>query len=456
MLEQALQFATSHQEEHLNELIDLLQIPSISTLPEHKDDVQRAANWLVRHMENIGVQEVRVMPTAGHPAVYGQWIADEERPTILVYGHYDVQPVDPVEEWQSDPFQPQIREDNLYARGSSDDKGQLFTHLKAAEAYLKTAGKLPVNVKYLFEGEEEMGSDNLPPFIEEHQDLLAADVAVISDGGIVSPEVPAITCSLRGLTYMEVEVTGPAHDLHSGAFGGAVHNPLEALAGIISQLKDEQGRITIPGFYDRVLPLTEEEREEMRRIPFDEGQFRRETGVPKTWGEEGYSVLEQISARPTLEINGFIGGFTGEGSKTVLPARAMAKISMRLVPEQDSKEVARLFQEYVESISPDTVQVSVRTLATADAALIDRSGSEMQAAFLAYEKGFGARPLFTREGGTIPVVSLLSRVLGMSTLMLNFGLPDDNWHAPNEKLYLPNFYRGIKTLIYFLDALSVG
>ncbi len=455
MLEQALQFASDHQEEHLNELIDLLQIPSISTLPEHKDDVQRAADWLVRHMKSIGMQEVRVMPTAGHPIVYGQWMAADERPTVLVYCHYDVQPVDPLEEWRSDPFQPQIRGDNLYARGASDDKGQLFVHLKAAEAYLKTAGELPVNVKYLFEGEEEMGSSNLAPFIEEHQELLAADVAVISDGAIVSPEMPAITYALRGLTYMEMEVIGPSHDLHSGAFGGAVHNPLEVLAGIISQLKDERGRITIPGFYDRVLPLTEEEREEMSRLPFDEEQFCRETGVSRTWGEEGYSVLEQLSARPTLEINGFIGGFTGEGSKTVLPARAMAKISMRLVPEQEPAEIARLFQDYVESISPDTVQVSVRTLAGAEAALIDRSRPEMEAAVLAYEKGFGARPVFTREGGTIPMVSLLRKVLGLSTLMIGFGLPDDNWHAPNEKLHLPNFYRGIKTIIYFLDALSL-
>ncbi len=456
MLEQALQFATSHQEEHLNQLIDLLRIPSVSTLPEHKEDVQRTAHWLVEHMASIGIQEARIMPTAGHPVVYGQWMADDERPTVLVYGHYDVQPVDPVEEWRSDPFQPQIRGDNLYARGASDDKGQLFVHLKAAEAYLKTAGQLPVNVKYLFEGEEEVGSENLPPFIEEQRALLAADVAVISDGAIVGPEVPAITYALRGLTYMEVEVTGPAHDLHSGAFGGAVHNPLEVLAGIISQLKDERGRITIPGFYDRVLPLTEEERAEMRRVPFDEERFRRETGVPRTWGEEGYSVLEQISARPTLEINGFIGGFTGAGSKTVLPARAMAKISMRLVPEQDPNEIARLFQDYVEKISPDTVQVSIRTMTGAEPALMDRSGPEMQAAALAYEKGFGARPVFSREGGSIPVVSLLSKVLGLSTLMINFGLPDDNLHAPNEKLYLPNFYRGIKTIVYFLDALSVG
>ncbi len=453
MLEQALQFAAARREEQLSQLIQWLRIPSVSTLPEQRSNVQHAAEWLAAHMKEIGLSDVQVFPTAGHPIVYGQWVASGERPTILTYGHYDVQPVDPIEEWISDPFEPEVREENLYGRGTSDDKGQLFTHLKAAEAYLKTVGALPVNVKFLIEGEEEVGSRHLEPFVKEHRDLLAADVALLSDCSILDPNTPSIVYGLRGLTYMEVEVTGPEHDLHSGTFGGAVHNPLEVLAGMISQLKDERGKILIPGFYDRVLPLEDEERQELGKVPFDEERFRRETGVPRTWGEEGYTLLEQITARPTLDVNGLLGGFTGEGAKTVLPARAKAKISMRLVPEQDPQEIARLFREHIERLSPDTVRVSVQTLHTAHWAIVDRSIPEMQAAFRAYEKGFGARPVFTREGGTIPVVSLFQKALGLPTILMGFGLPDDNLHAPNEKLYVPNFYRGIKTVIYFLDAL---
>lgn len=452
--EKALKFVSNRREKHLAQLIEFLCFPSISTLLENKEDVQATAEWLAGHMRGIGLEEVEIYPTEGHPIVYGQWLEAEDRPTLLVYGHYDVQPVDPLEEWLSDPFRPEIREENLYARGASDDKGQLFTYIKAAEAYLWTEGALPVNVKFLFEGEEEVGSKNLEPFVESHRELLRADVAAISDGLMLGPDKPSIVYALRGLTYVEVEVVGPKRDLHSGSFGGAIHNPAEVLAKLISQLKDEHGRILIPGFYDRVLPLTEEERQELSKLPFDEEEFRNEAGVPRTWGEEGYTVLEQISARPTLEVNGIVGGFTGEGAKTIIPARARAKISMRLVSEQDPAEIARLFQEYVESICPDTVRIAVETHGLAEPALVDISIPEMKAAIKAYEKGFGKKPVFIREGGTIPVVSLLKKELGLATILLGFGLPDDNLHAPNEKIYLPNFYRGIDTLIHFYNALA--
>jgi len=449
----ALEYARTHRETHLQQLLELLAIPSVSTLPEHQGDVRRAAEWLAEQMTAIGLDGVHVYPTEGHPIVYGQWLHATDAPTVLIYGHYDVQPPDPLDEWQTPPFEPTVRDGNIYARGASDDKGQLFTHLKAVEAYLKTEGALPVNVKFIIEGEEEVGSPHLAAFIEENRTLLQADVALLSDSAILGPDQPAITYGLRGVAYMQVEVTGPDHDLHSGSFGGAVHNPAEALANIIAALKDERGRIRIPGFYDDVRPLSDEERALLAQIPFDEAEFRARAGIRQTWGEEGYTVLEQITARPTLDVNGIWGGFAGEGAKTIIPARAGAKISMRLVPDQQPERIAQLFADYVKTIAPPEVQVEVRYLTGIEAAIVDPNIPEMAAAVEAYTKAWGRPPLFTRTGGTIPVVSMITRTLGIPAILMGFGLPDDRLHAPNEKFALDNFYRGIEASIWFMDAL---
>ena len=449
----AIEYARTHREKHLQQLLELIAIPSVSTLPEHQGDVRRAAEWLAAQMAAIGLDEVRIYPTEGHPIVYGQWLHAPDAPTVLIYGHYDVQPPDPLDEWETPPFEPTVRDGNIYARGASDDKGQLFTHLKAVETYLETEGALPVNVKFVIEGEEEVGSPHLAAFIEENQRLLQADVALLSDSAILGPDQPAITYGLRGLAYMQVEVTGPDHDLHSGVFGGAVRNPAEALANIIAALKDERGRIRIPGFYDDVRPLSDEERALLAQIPFDEAEFRARAGVSQTWGEEGYTVLEWITARPTLDVNGIWGGFAGEGSKTVIPARVGAKISMRLVPDQQPEHIAQLFADYVKRIAPPEVQVEVRYLTGVEAAIVDPNIPEMAAAVEAYTKAWGKRPLFTRTGGTVPVVSMIRRMLSIPTILMGFGLPDDRLHSPNEKFALDNFYRGIEASIWFMEAL---
>lgn len=448
----ALQWARSHRDEYLAQLQALLSIPSISTQPERQADVRHAAHWLADHMQTIGFDRVQVHETQGHPIVRGEWTGDPDAPTILVYGHYDVQPPEPLELWDSPPFTPTVRGENLYARGATDDKGQLFIHLKAFEAFMRTAGQPPVNLKLLIEGEEEVGSPSLDQFVTTNRDGLAADVALISDSHILAPDQPALVYGLRGICYMELHVQGPQRDLHSGSFGGAVHNPAEVLCQIIAALKDDQGHITIPGFYDRVLPLSDEERAALARVPFSAAQFCREAGINRTWGEAGYTVLEQISARPTLDVNGLVAGYTGEGAKTVLPAWARAKVSMRLVADQDPVEIERLFTEYVTSLAPPTVQLSVRTWSLAKPALVNRDTPAMQAAARAYARGFGVEPVFLREGGSIPVVTLLKERLGLDTVLMGFGLPDDNPHAPNEKIHLPTFQRGIETVIHFLTG----
>lgn len=453
-LQSALAYAHEHQDRFLEELKALLRIPSISTLPDHADDIRRAAEWLADHMRAIGLEHVRVDPTAGHPVVVADWLHAPGKPTVLIYGHYDVQPVDPLDLWISDPFDPQVRDDNLYARGASDDKGPFFAHLKALEAYLRAAGTLPVNVKVLCEGEEEIGSTHLDAYVYAHAADLAANVVLISDTTILGPNQPSIVYGLRGLCYMEVEVTGPDHDLHSGQYGGAAHNPLQALCEMIAALHDAEGRVTIPGFYDKVRPLSNEERAEIARLPFDEERLKRETGVPQGWGEAGYTIAERIGARPTLEVNGVIGGWTGPGSKTVIPARALAKISMRLVADQDPDEIDRLFREHIQRIAPDTVRVEVRRLAHGSPALVDRHHPAMEAAARAYEAGFGARPVFTREGGSIPVVATFQKALGAPTILMGLGLPDDRFHSPNEKFALANFYRGIATIMHFHSLLA--
>lgn len=451
----ALNYAQKHQERFLTELREFLSIPSISTQPEHKADIERAAAWLRDKLLEAGFPEAKVMPTGGHPVVHAEWLAaGSDAPTILIYGHYDVQPPDPLELWETPPFEPTIVGDDIFCRGASDDKGQLYTQVKAVEAFGETMGAPPVNIKCIFEGEEESGSPSLEPFIREHADLLAADVAVVSDTGILGKDQPSIVYGLRGLAYVEVEVTGPDHDLHSGGYGGAVHNPIHALCAMIAQMHDENGRITIPGFYDRVLELSAEERDELAKIPFEREDWLRGTGAPTDWGESEYTIIERIAARPTLDVNGIWGGYIQPGAKTVLPSKAFAKISMRLVPNQKPEEIAQLFRAYMDEIAPPTVSVEVRELHGGDAAIVDRNSPAMQAAFRAYAEVFGNEPVFVRGGGSIPVVALFQKVLGIETVLMGFGLPDDRIHSPNEKFHLPNFYKGIETNIRFMSFLG--
>ncbi len=451
----AIDYARVHRAEFLSELVEFLRIPSISTQAEHEPDMERAAGWLRDRLLEAGFPRAEVMPTPGHPIVYAEWLAAGPGAlTVLVYGHYDVQPADPVDLWRTPPFEPTVIGDDLFCRGASDDKGQLYTHVKAVEAFKETAGAPPVNVKCLFEGEEESGSVNLDPFIVQHKELLAADVAVISDSHILGKDQPAIVYGLRGLSYVEVEATGPAHDLHSGVYGGAVHNPINALCAMIASLHDERGRVTIPGFYDQVRDLDADERAELAKVPFDRSAWLEEAGVRADWGDPDYTIVERTAARPTLDVNGIWGGYIQPGAKTVLPSKAFAKISMRLVPDQKPVEIARLIREHLTAIAPPTVSIEVRSLHGGDAAIVRRDSAAMRAAFRAYEAGFGAEPVFMRAGGSIPVVATFQKELGIETVLMGFGLPDDNLHAPNEKMHLPNFYRGIETAVHFLRFMA--
>jgi len=436
-------------------LKEFLSIASVSTQPERESDIGYAATWLRDRLLIAGFPKVAVMPTPGHPVVYAEWLAaGAEAPTVLVYGHYDVQPPDPLELWNTPPFEPTIVGDDIFARGAADDKGQMYVYVKAAEAFKETEGAPPVNVKCIFEGEEESASPNLEPFVREHADLLAADVAVISDTHILGKDMPSIVYALRGIAYVEVQVTGPDQDLHSGIYGGAVHNPIHVLCAMIDQLIDKDGRITIPGFYDKVQELTPEERAEMAKIPFDRDKWLREAGVKTDWGESAYTIVERTTARPTLDVNGIWGGYIQEGAKTVLPSKAFAKISMRLVPNQSPAEITQLIRNYLVEIAPPTVTVEVRDLHGGDGAIIRRDSPAMKAAFRAYAEVFGQEPIFVREGGSIPVVATFKNVLGLETVLMGFGLPDDRLHSPNEKFHLPNFYRGIETAIHFMRFLA--
>ena len=452
-----LEYARLNQGRFLAELEEFLSIPSISTVPDHKPDVERAASWLREKLLAAGFPTAEVVPTPGHPEVYAEWLdAGPGAPTILVYGHYDVQPPDPLDEWDMPPFEATIVGDDLFARGVADDKGQLYIHVKAVEAFRQTAGAPPVNVKCMFEGEEESGSPSLEPFIREHREKLSADVAVISDTHILGKDTPSIVYGLRGISYVEVEVTGPDHDLHSGIYGGAVHNPINALCAMIAKLHDENGTITIPGFYDNVRPLDSEERAELARVPFEREAWLQEAGVTTDWGEREYTIVERTLARPTLDVNGMWGGYIQPGAKTVLPSKALAKISMRLVPDQRPAEIAQLIENYLIEIAPPTVNVEVRKLHMGEGAIIRRDSPAMQAAFSAYAKAFGKEPIFVREGGSIPVVALFQDILGIETILMGFGLPDDRLHSPNEKFHLPNFYKGIETVIHFMEILATS
>jgi acetylornithine deacetylase/succinyl-diaminopimelate desuccinylase-like protein len=455
MPQEPLAYSRSQHEHYLNALNDFLRIPSVSTLPEAEPDIQRAAQWLAGAMAGIGLNKVALMPTTGYPVVYGEWLeAGPEVPTLLFYGHYDVQPVDPVDQWLSPPFEPTVRNNQLFCRGASDDKGQVYLVLAAVDSYLRTVGRLPINLKLMIEGEEEIASPSLAAWVEQHKPMLACDAVLICDSSILGEDLPLINHGTRGMAYMEVELQGPATDLHSGGFGGGVDNPFNVLVRILAQLQDgETRRVLIPGFYDRVAPPDAQEQRLLAQLPVSDQVVQMQTGAPAVAGETGYTAAERLSVRPTLDIHGMPGGFTGKGAKTVIPAKAAAKVSMRLVPDQNPAEIAALFERHVKSLAPSTVKVTVRTLGLARWSLVDLREPAVQAAAQAYEAGFDAAPLYMRTGGTLPIVADFQDTLGVPVVMMGFGLPDDNAHAPNEKLSLPCFYRGIETVIHYLALL---
>jgi acetylornithine deacetylase/succinyl-diaminopimelate desuccinylase-like protein len=453
-MEKVLTYIQMNQDRFLEELKEFLCIPSISNNAENKKDVLRCAHFVVDQLRQVGMQQVQLFPTPGHPIIYGEWLGAPGESTVLFYGHYDVQPVDPLDLWVSAPFEPTIRNGEIYARGSADDKGQVLMNLKGVEAHLQAKGHLPVNVKFLIEGEEEVGSANLDNFIGAHKELLQADVVLISDTPMFDRGIPSICYGLRGLVYFQIDLRGSNSDLHSGSFGGVVINPNFALAQMICALKDSEGRVQIPGFYDDVVPMSAEEKEELVRLPFDEEKYRQDLGAPALFGEKGYGVLEQIWVRPTLEVNGVCGGFIGEGAKTVIPAKAMAKISMRLVPNQDPEKIASLFERYIRQIAPAAVELTVTRMHGGKAWVASIDHPAIQAASRAFEKGFGRRPVFVREGGSIPVVATFAELLGIPSVLMGIGLPDENAHAPNEKLDLFNFRQGIVSSAYFFDEMK--
>jgi acetylornithine deacetylase/succinyl-diaminopimelate desuccinylase-like protein len=451
-----LDYINTNRDRYVDELKAYLAIPSISALPQHQQDVRRCAEWTADELRRVGLNGVRLIETPGNPVVYGEWLGAEGAPTILFYGHYDVQPVDPLELWESPPFEATVRDGEIYARGAADDKGQIFMHFKAIEAHLKQNGRLPINIKLILEGEEEVGSKNLDDFVKANKDLLAADVVVISDSPMFDRGIPSICYGLRGLVYFQIDLRGTKSDLHSGSFGGAVANPNMVLAQLLSQMKDKSGRIKIPGFYDDVRELRSEEREQWKKLPFNERRYAKELGAPKLFGETGYSTLERVWARPTFEVNGILGGFTGEGAKTVIPAVAMAKVSMRLVPDQDPDKVAKQFEDYIQKVAPKTVDVKVTRMHGGKPWMTAFDNQYVQAAGRAIEKGFGKAPVFNREGGSIPVVATFQEILGLPSVLFGVGLPDENAHAPNEKLDLGNFHGGIIASAYLYDEVAAA
>ncbi|HEY3246948.1 MAG TPA: dipeptidase [bacterium] len=450
----ATTYAQENRRRFLDQLEEFLRIPSISTLPEHAGDIRRAADWLIDHLRAIGLTTELIPIEGSHPMVYAEWTGAPGRPTALFYGHYDVQPADPLEEWVSPPFEPVQRGDDLFARGASDDKGQVFAVIKAIESVIRADGRLPFNVKLIVEGEEEIGSPAVMRWVDRHARKLACDFAWVSDGQFFVPGLPTIVAGLRGLVYTEVEVFGAAKDAHSGQHGGAIPNPLNALAGIISGLKDRRGRVTVSRFYTPVREPAEEEKASWARLPFNETAYLRELGIGTSPGEAGFGVLERRWSRPTLDVNGIIGGWTGAGSKTVIPARALAKISMRLVPDQKAKAVYRAFEKKVRKLAPADVRVEVRELAGADPVLVDTTAPPVRVAARVAREVWGKDPVYIREGGSVPIVAKFDRVLKVPTVLFGFGLPDDGLHGPNEKFHLPNFYKGIETVIRFIEEAS--
>jgi acetylornithine deacetylase/succinyl-diaminopimelate desuccinylase-like protein len=441
-------YVDANKQRFLDELFELLRFPSVSADPKYKGDVLKTADYVAGKLKEAGADQVEVCQTAGYPIVYGEKIVDPSKPTILVYGHYDVQPPDPLELWKTPPFEPTIRDGKIFARGACDDKGQFYMHVKAFELMMKT-NTLPCNVKFMIEGEEEVGSNNLSIFVTENKERLQADVVLISDTSMISLEHPSLETGLRGLSYLEVEVTGPNRDLHSGVYGGAVANPATVLAKLIASLHDENNHIQIPGFYDDVLALSQTERDELNKAPYDEQEYKEDLGVEELWGEKGYTTLERTGTRPTLEVNGIWGGYIGEGAKTVLPSKASAKISMRLVPNQQSDKITALFTEHFKKIAPKYVKIKVTPHHGGEPVVTPTDSVAYKAAQKAIAESFGKDPIPTRGGGSIPIVALFEKELGIKTVLMGFGLDSDNLHSPNEKYDIANFYKGIETIPLF-------
>jgi acetylornithine deacetylase/succinyl-diaminopimelate desuccinylase-like protein len=447
-MEDIKNYIEQHRERFLEELFGLIRIPSISSESERKPDMLRAAEYWKETLLKAGADKSEIIPTAGNPVVFGEKIIDPGKPTVVVYAHYDVMPVDPLDLWQTPPFEPQIRDGKIFARGADDDKGQAFMQAKAFE-FLVKSGTLPCNVKFMIEGEEEIGSANMGKFCDDHKEMLKGDVILVSDTSMIAPDIPSITSGLRGLAYMEVEVTGPNKDLHSGLFGGAVANPANVLAKLIASLKDDQERITIPGFYDDVLVISPEERKKMSEAPFNLENYKNALDIREVLGEEGYSTMERTGIRPTLDVNGIWGGYTGEGAKTVIPSKAYAKISMRLVPNQDHTKISRLFEDHFKAIAPPYVKVKVTALHGGQAYVSPTDMPAYKAAEKAYLKSFGKMPVPVRSGGSIPIISTFEQKLGMKSILMGFGLESDAIHSPNENFPLGQFFKGIETIVYF-------
>ncbi len=454
MLDKALSYANENRGRFLAELKEVLTIPSISTDPDHNPDMQQAAEWMASQLRSLGMDNVQIMPTGGHPVVYGEWMgAGKSAPTVMIYGHYDVQPPDPLELWTTPPFEPSVRGENLYARGAADMKGQVLASLKAVESVMRS-GTMPVNIKWLIEGEEEIGSDHLDDFIKNHKELLACEFCLNPDAGILGEDLPSITTGLRGLAYFELRVYGPVKDLHSGLFGGTVHNPAQALMELVAGMHDKNGKVTLPGFYDKVRKISKKEHRDFLRLPMNKKSLLEMTGVPALWGEPQFIPSERIGGRPTLEVNGLLSGFTGTGSKTVLPAWAMAKISCRLVPDQTPEETIKQMKKYLKEKAPKDIKWELEYLHGAGPALTSTDNPGVRALSQAMESVWGKRPLFPREGGSIGVVVQLQKHLKADSVLSGFALPDCDAHSPNEKLHLPTFYKGIDTLIHFFYNLK--
>lgn len=453
-MEKVIQYIDNNFNNYLEELKEYISIPSISTLDENKKDMITCANYVADKLKSAGMKKTKVIKTAGHPLVYGEWMGAPGKPTVLIYGHYDVQPVDPLDEWKTPPFELTVKAGKMYARGANDNKGQNFVHIKSVESYFKTNGTLPCNVKFLIEGEEEIGSSNLGKFLKTNQKLLKCDAVMISDTSMFAPNTPTVSYGLRGLCYMEIEMIGPKQDLHSGSFGGAVANPINELAKLISKLQDKNGKITIPNFYKDVQKMTKKEKENLKSLKFSEAKFAKELNVKELQGEKGFGTLERLWVRPTLDCNGIVGGFTGKGAKTVLPSKASAKISMRLVPNQDPKTVAKEFTKYVKSLAPKSVKINVKELHGGLPFVAPLEEKAVVAAANAASKAFKKKTVFTREGGSIPIVVEFNKLLKAPVILMGLGLDTDNIHSPNEHFNVSSFKAGIKASAYFLDEMS--
>lgn len=453
-MDQVVKYIRDNRARYIDELKEYIRIPSISTLKSNIPDIKKCSKFVADSLKKAGMKKVKIIPTSGHPLVYGEWMGAPGKPTVLIYGHYDVQPVDPIELWKSPPFEPVIKSGKIWARGADDNKGQNFIHIKSVEAYLKTLGKLPVNVKFLIEGEEEIGSESLEKFLKQNKKLLKCDSVLISDTSMYGPGIPTINYGLRGLCYMEVELTGPDRDLHSGSFGGGIANPINELAKIIAKLVNGDGKITIPEFYKDVKKLTKKERENYKKLKYSDRELMKEYKVKALQGEKGYSTLERISGRPTLDCNGIVGGFIEEGAKTVLPSKASAKISMRLVPDQDPKIIAKLFTKYVKSLAPKSVKVDVKELHGGLPIVMSLNDKAISAASKAVAKAFGKETVFTREGGSIPIVVDFAKQLKAPVVLMGFGLETNNIHSPNEHFVLKNFELGMLSSVYFLEEFA--